>query len=797
MKKLKRALRVLAAVLLLSVAVAAIYLQTTKPNYSGELRLEHLSAPVTVYHDDYGVPHIYGAAETDVYRAFGYLVAQERMFQMELIRRVSSGRLSEILGGSMLDVDRFFRMLDINAHADSSVSAFFSSTNLPYQQATLAYLDGINQYIEKGKTPLEFRLIGIKKEKYTLRDLYLIVDYMAFNFQMGFRTDPLITRIGRKLGSGYLDQLTLGYTPDQLRNPVHSDISAAPPGQPAFASIIEQLPVRIWTGSNAFAIAPSRSASGKTLLENDTHIGQQQPGVWFDAHLHYPGVDFYGSYLAGFPFAPIGHTPSFGWGVTMLENDDVDFFAERTVAGDSNSVLIRNKPEKMSLRTETIRVKDSADVTIVCRSTGHGPVCSDVMKDFKEISEGPVSVSWTLLKFPCNLFGVTYDLGRSGDMSAFRKSVSEITSPGLNVIYGDTSGNIAWYTAARFVKRNAAAATNLVLDGSDPTVEWQGFHPFEDNPRSENPAQGFVFSCNHQPDTFNGVFHSGYYLSDERARRLQHLLSEKEKYSLDDVQRITVDHLNPYTEQVAQELLSLAAPESLVKDPGGRNAAELLRKWKGTHEPDDIAPVIYYMWLYYTLHDCMADETGEEDFQAFLKTHTVKYSLLPLLRNDTALWWDDMKTGLKETRRTIVSNAFSKTIAKLTLDFGKDPEKWQWSRMHVLEFGHPIGKQQPMDLFFNVGPLPAAGGVETIDNQSFIYTDQFPVKVMFGPALRRCIDFARPLEGVNVLPSGQSGNPMSPHYDDQSELYANGGFRKDLMDENEIRLTCKDILVFR
>jgi penicillin amidase len=348
MRKLKRVLWALAALLLLSVAAVAIYLQTTKPDYSGELNLERLSAPVTVYHDDFGIPHIYGNNETDVYRAFGYLVARERLFQMELIRRVSSGRLSEILGGSMLDVDRFFRMLDINAHADSSVKTFFSSTDLPYQQATLAYLDGINQYIETGNTPLEFRLIGIRKERYTLRDLYLIVDYMAFNFQMGFRTDPLLTRIDRKLGSGYLDQLTLGYTSDQLRNAVHSDASAATSARPAFASIIEQLPVRIWTGSNAFAIAPSRSASGKTLLENDTHIGQQQPGVWFDAHLNYPGVNFYGSYLAGFPFAPIGHTPAFGWGVTMLENDDVDFFAERTVAGDSNSVIIRNRPKDVA-----------------------------------------------------------------------------------------------------------------------------------------------------------------------------------------------------------------------------------------------------------------------------------------------------------------------------------------------------------------------------------------------------------------------------------------------------------------
>lgn len=788
----------LAVVLLLATTVIAvlIYLQTTKPVYSGELTLKGLSSPVTVYHDAFGVPHIYGTNETDTYRAFGYLVAQERLFQMEMIRRVSSGRLSEILGSSMLEVDRFFRMLDINAHADSSVRKYFSSNDLPYQQATLAYLDGINQYIEHGKTPVEFRMIGIPKEKYRLRDLFLIVDYMSFNFQMGFRTDPLLSRMDRKLGPGYVDQLILGYTSDQLRNPV---TSIATPSQqvPGFASIIEKLPVKVWTGSNAFAIAPGKSKSGRTLLENDTHIGQQQPGVWFEAHLNYPGTNFYGSYLAGFPFAPLGHSTSFGWGVTMLENDDVDFFAEQTVSGDTNEVLIRNVPEKIAIRQEVIHVKDSADVVLTCRSTSHGPVCSDVMKDFREISSGPVTVSWTLLKFPCNLFGVTYDLGKARRLEDFRSAVSEIASPGLNVIYGDSAGNIAWYAAARLVKRTSGVANSLVLNGNDSTHEWHGFHPFEDNPKSENPASGFVFSCNHQPDTIHGILHAGYYLTDERARRLETLLTAKEKFDLEDLKRISLDSLNPFTATIAGTLLRTADLQQSAGNELATKAAKLLGGWNGSHSLEDKAPVIYYLWLYKTLKNSMEDEIGTDDFNAFLKTHTVKYSVLPLLKNDSTMWWDDIRTPQKETRREMLRRSFDESVAILAERFGDDPSEWKWGKMHRLEFGHPIGKQPPLNRFFNVGPLPVGGGLETINNQSFILTDQFPVNVLFGPALRRCIDFAHATDAEDVLPSGQSGNPMSPHYGDQAALYSSGTFRKELMDEKEIRSVCKDVLIFR
>ncbi len=797
---LKKILIGVVAVLAVCAVTILIYLQTTKPIYSGELHLKDLKGPVTVYHDQYGIPHIYGSNEEDVYRALGYLVAQERLFQMEMIRRVSGGRLAEILGSSMLDVDRFFRTLGIPAHADSSVAASFHSSDQPWQKATLAYLNGINQYIESGKTPVEFRLLGIPKEKFELRDLFLIVDYMNFNFEMGFRTDPLLSKLNRRLGKGYVDQLVLGYTPDQLRNSNHPDSSLTTSNRQvatSFVSIADKMPVKCWIGSNAFAVAPSRSASGKAIFENDTHIGQQQPGVWFEAHIEFPGFKLYGSYLPGFPFAPLGHSDRHAWGVTMFENDDVDFFEEKIAGPDTNTILIRGVREKLVLHDEIIHVKDSQDVRILCRSSSHGPICSDVVTDFREVTSNPVSVAWTAIKFPCNLFSVAYGLGYGKTLPAFRNSAAQLISPGLNVVYANADGNIAWYGAGKLVNRNPLVPTSLLLDGSDSTQEWRGFYDFEDNPKSENPPQGFVFSCNHQPDTINGILHAGYYLTDERARRMQSLLTAKEVYSVEDLKQIALDVTNPFTETVSQTLLELIDIDALKKDASIAAALKLLNEWKGTHTLQDEAPAVYYLLVYNVLHDALADEMGDKDFRSFLSTHTVKYSLLPLLVNDSTLWWDDVTTQMVEHRKDIVTASFIKTVKTLTNSFTDNTSNWAWGNIHVLEFKHPVGKMKPLNHFFNVGPIPAPGGLETINNQSFILTDQFPVTVLFGPALRRCLDFADPLNAVSVLPSGQSGNPMSKHYDDQASMYAQGEFRKEMMDEMEIKKTCKDVLYFR
>ena len=381
-------------------------------------------------------------------------------------------------------------------------------------------------------------------------------------------------------------------------------------------------------------------------------------------------------------------------------------------------------------------------------------------------------------------------------MNDFRSDVSKLIAPGLNFIYADSTGNIAWYGAAKLVKRPNGVAGNRILNGADSTNEWLGYYDFSENPIHENPACGFVFSCNNQPDSVHGIAHEGYYLTDDRALRLKDLLQQKPKYDLKDVQQICLDHTNPTAASINKLLLQNIEPGAVAKCPAGDKMLALLKNWKGSHQTDESAPIVYYTLLYKTLYKALADDMGDKDFQAFLKTHAIKFATLPLLQNENAIWWDDTKTAEHETRSKIITAAFEATASDIVKNFGDDPNNWRWEKMHLLEFKHPVGKMKPLNHIFNVGPMAVPGGAETINNQSFNYTDQFPVTVAFGPALRRCLDFSNPENGYSVSPSGQSGNPMSKHYADQAAMYATGKFRKEMMNKKEIESNCKDVIIF-
>jgi len=778
------------------VAMVILFLFFQKPKYSGTVRMPDLDSTITTYFDPYGIPHIYAKNEEDAFRALGYIHAQERLFQIELIRRVSAGRLSEVFGSKTLEVDKFFRMLGIAQHAERSADVFLSSPDSQVKKDVLAYLTGLNQYILKGKKRMEFLMLNIPREPYTVKDLFLVVDYMSFNFQMGFKTDPVLTRIQKTLGENYLNDILKS---NQDTSSLLIDSLAIPSieKQMSFISELEEiLPVKIWSGSNAWALSGNRSVSGKALLENDTHIGIQQPAVWYEAHLESPGFKFYGNFLAGFPFAPIGHTMNHGWGLTMLENDDLDFFIEKTNPDDSTLVLSNDHWEKIATRNEVIKVKDSVSVNLVCRSTHHGPICSDVMPEFKTMTTYPVSACWTFLNFNNNLMEATWKLAHSDSMAQFREAVSTIAAPGLNIVYADAQNNIAWYTAAKFAVRPNGVNASLLQDGTGAN-DWQGYYDFEKNPRQENPELGFVLSANNDPQIDTTFIFPGYYVPTDRYVRLRNLLFTKSKFNRDDLERIAIDVKNPIASDISKALISKVSGVSKLKTQIHERASLMLANWDGDHKISDNGPVVYYKFLYHVFSEAMMDELGEKDFEVFLKTHAQKRMIMNFINNDSSAWWDNKNTMVTETENGIIEKAFDKTVQELIVQLGYNPEKWTWGRVHTIEYEHPLGKQKPLDKIFNIGPFPEMGGMETVNNQSFDLNGKGIYKVNLGPALRRVIDFAEPELGYSINPSGQSGNFISKHYSNQVKLYISGKYRKEMMNSVEIKRVCKDVLYFQ
>jgi penicillin amidase len=797
MKIIKRVFIALFLLILVVIVLVYGYLLTLKPTLSGEVTLPGLAQPVNVYYDQYGIPHIEAQTEEDAYYALGYVHAQDRLFQMEMLRRAAGGRLAEILGPDLVKVDKFFRTLGLNHFAKAQADKFLRSDTASYQRAAHAYQKGINHYIRTGKTPIEFTIIGIPKEEFKPEDIYLAVGFMSFGFAEGFYADPVLHKIKSELGDEYLKDFAVHTPEDAVRIKNFSGQVRANQDKliSGIQQALEKLPVALWQGSNGWVISGDKSVSGFPMLSNDTHIGFAQPAVWYEAHLEYPGFSFYGHHLAGIPFGLLGNNRFCGFGLTMFENDDVDFFQETVNPNNANQVKFKESWEELTVRTETIRIKGEQDLAFEVKSSRHGPIINGIVENTESIQQ-PVSVSWQLLMMDNLAPQAAYLLNHASQFSEAQHAVSKFTSPGLNVMYGDTDGNIAWWAAARLPIRPPHTISKLFLDGASGNDEFLGYYDFSKNPQAVNPPWGFVYSANNQPDSVEGVLYPGYYYPRSRAGRIVELLSEDKKYSVDDMKGIVLDvtsHMNAETAHALASILE-ASPSNnefsvLIKE---------LKEWNGADDAEAIAPSIFYNLLSQVIYHAMEDELGTTALKSILKTSVPKNSYLPFIRNEQSPWWDDINTPDEiENRTAVVTHAAEHAMELLTSICGKNPESWKWNKIHTLTHPHPLGAVKPLDKFFNVGSFPVGGGNEVLNNLLFELSTDGLFPVVGGPALRKITDFSNLDNGITVSPTGQSGNIMSPHYSDQAEMFVKGEFRAMMMNLEEIKSSTNRVLILK
>ena len=783
MKIIKRILLGLIALVLLICIIGYFYLQTTKPTYSGELSLAGLKEPVEVLYDDFGVPHIYAQNEEDAYYALGYVHAQDRLFQMEMIRRFAGGRLSEILGPDLLKTDKLFRTLGINKFAREHAEKYLSADTAAFQKAAHAYQKGINQFIKTGKTPLEFTIIGIPKEEFKPEDIYLAAGFIAFGFAEGLRIDPILEKIRNELGEEYLKDIAVQTPPNavKIKNFSGPIKKSATDSVIAFVSdALEKIPVPLWQGSNGWVIGGDRTASGFPILANDTHIGFAQPAVWYEAQIEYPGFRFYGHHMAGLPFGMLGQNEFSGWGVTMFENDDIDFFYEEF--DDNGKVKYKGEWVDVHWRKELIKVKGSTDVEITIPITPHGNIINDVIEFTGE--ERPVALSWLLNQIPNQALQASYEWNHAKSFAEFEHASSLFTSPGLNIMYGDVKGNIAWWAVAKLPIRPAHVTSKFFLDGSSGKDEYLGFYDFSKNPHSVNPPWGYVYSANNQPDSVEGVLYPGYYYPRSRAGRIEELISQEKKWTMEDVKIVDLDVTSVMHADIAHEIASIL--KSINKSEFNFITAQL-ENWNGEHQAEQTTPAIYNNILSHIMRKAMADEITDKAFESLAATSILKNTYEQFIKNENSPWWNNKNTERKETRAIIVEEATQKTIELLTQICGKNPDDWKWGKIHTLTHKHPLNAVKPLRSFFNVGNFEVSGGSEVINNLHYKLDTTGYFSVDGGPALRKITDFSNIESGETVSPTGQSGNVMSKHYSDQAEMFATGKFRKMLMNRDEIK----------
>ena len=778
---MKRSLIVLALLIVAVMAGVGGYVYSKQPTRQGTVTLANLQGSVTVRYDERGVPHIRAGNEADLYRALGYVQAQDRLFQMEMMRRLARGELAEVLGPKLLETDKLFRSLRIRERAADYVA------HMDHESATWkalqAYLDGINQYQAGHPSPLEFDVLGIARRPFTAEDSVSVAGYMAYSFAAAFRTEPLLTYIHDQLGSDYLKVFDLDWQPRGALNLATrdwqhlgalarlSDQALADNGLPQFE------------GSNAWAISGSRTQSGKPLLAGDPHIRFSVPSVWYEAQLSAPGFELYGYHNALSPTAFLGHNLDFGWSLTMFQNDDLDLIAEKTNPDNPNQVWYHGQWVDMTSSEQQIAVKGQEPVTLTLRRSPHGPVINNVLGD--NTGTTPIAMWWAFLDTDNRSLEGFYELNRADTLDKARAASSNVSAPGLNIVWANAKGDIGWWAAAQLPIRPPGVKAGLILDGSTHEGDKLGFYPFSANPQEENPARGYVVSANAQPVSPTGMEIPGYYNLPDRGQQLNMQLSDNSvKWNVTNSQALQLGTTTAFGPRLLAPLLPVL--REVVKDPAQLRLVEQLAVWKGDYPLDSTSATLFNQLLFNLSDATFHPKLGDALFKTLLGTRVIDAALPRLAASADSPWWDGK-------RADTVKRAWDNSLSHLKATFGEDPTQWQWGKAHTLTHGHPLGSQKPLDQIVNVGPFPAPGTHEVPNNQS-APIGPAPWPVTYGPSTRRLIDFADAAHALTINPVGQSGVPFDAHYSDQAQTYIEGGYEQAHFSDEEVTANTRGTL---
>lgn len=790
MLTLKRTAKFLgwSAVVILAIATVLITvvffgLEAKVPDQSAEIVIHGLKQSVTVTWDENAVPRIEAKSDADAQLTLGYVHASERLFQMELMRRIGSGTLAAMVGQPGVKIDLLVRTLGLPEYARKSSSEFVANAESEIQESAKSYFAGINAFIDVGDTPEELMLLGVDPQPYSITDAYYVMGAMALGFAMAQKTEPVTSAIHHQWGKQYLDDIGLWHGENETFTPWSGTAggdSLLQKWTSALSEMEKEFPALSFSGSNSWVISGQRTSSGGAMLCNDTHIAFNLPQTWYEAHVVSPGHDLQGHYMAAIPFALIGQDDHKAWGLTMLLNDDMDFFQEKNITGLTDKYAYGDHEMAYSFRTENIEVKDLPDTVIsICESV-HGPLINGVFAEFENTE--PISVYWAYTRLSNRNLQALYRINHAANIQSFGDAAMMIHGPGLNVTYGDTAGHIAWWAAARFMNRSSVATPWAIMDGSNPENDVSGFLDAEYNPRNIDPTSGIIISANDWPEAAidsNGRPHwyPGYYKPQYRADRIRKLLNSREKWNLQDMQSVMTDVVN----EVDADLM-LGWKNDLSKHPlMSDKFISANFRWDGTYKKDILGPLLFNTMNYEILHLAMSDELGETLFHQFLKTHQMQRCMTVLNERRESLWWDDVRTPAKESYDDILQLAFNSSVQKLNKLCHTNPEKWLWrsSASGIIQHSiqkHPLGDVGVLG-FYNMS-CEQDGGNETIRQAGFVPDSLCQFNIYFGSQMRIIADLKQREYWYNCTPAGQSGHISSDYYRNQNKSYIEGAFFK-------------------
>jgi penicillin G amidase len=826
-----RALAVVAALVVIAVIGTYMSVRRSLPMVDGTTAVPGISAPVEIIRDADAIPHIFAATRADALFGLGYAHAQDRLWQMEFQRRIGDGRLCEVFGAAALPQDRFLRTVGF---ARAARAAWEKTPDWAKQQVN-AYVSGVNAFLATHHgtdLPLEFSLLRFEPEAWSGPDVLVWVKMMAWDLSGNYSLELLRYDLLRTVGEERMAQLMPAYARDGLSilGASRSDESAgssvssassgpgglathstyptypthhAHPTASAFASALSGgLPaVRDFLlrggmtealGSNNWVVDGTRTASGKPLLANDPHLSTHVPSTWYLAHVSAPDFDVIGATLPGAPAIALGRNRFIAWGATNVAADVEDLYRERLDPAGT-AVEFQGATTPVTTVPETIRIRGGQPVQLTVRITRHGPLVSDAINANNASAAPrpgvpraepiePLAFRWTALDDDDSTIGSFLKLNEARNWTEFTEALRSFVVPSQNFVYADVDGHIGYYAPGRIPVR-ASGDGSRPAEGWTGAAEWTGWVPFDELPHLYAPPNHEIVTANNRPAPAEYRHHLGLEWAEPyRAQRITDLLQAMTKVTPDDFARMQADTVSLHAKTLLPLLLAHVQPHTKPE----RDAVELLRRWNGDAAADSAAESIFEAWFYDLVPVMVADDLGAR----VVKDYRSRFSFVTRFLTHTltdpkaASWCDDVTSAHVETCDDGVTSAFSRAIADLTHRLGGDMARWRWDSVHHAVFPHSgldsVSALRP----FLSRSVPNGGDWSTV-NVGPIDVD-YPFEQHSVPGYREIIDLSPANDSRFLSDVGQSGHPLSNHYDDFLSDWRAVKHRKMRMERSDI-----------
>lgn len=790
-------LALLVAIPLIAAGGGYLWWRQGLPKLDGEVKLNGLKADVRVIRDKHGVPHIFANDLDDAARALGYVHAQDRFFQMDITRRVTEGRLAEVIGPRGLPIDRLYRTLDLAGSGRKSLSALSPDIRAHLQ----AYTEGVNAWLQDSGQgwPIEYRVLGITPEPWRPEDALIWGKAMAWKLSANWRQDATRATLAARYGQERAEKLFPPKFPEwpvtlkpEIAAPPQRGASLAQPGG-ATTAMLEALlamPVAGAGASNEWVIDGTRSTTGKPLLANDPHLELNIPILWYLVQITTPEITLTGATAPGAPIMLLGQNGHIAWGFTTTDSDTQDLFVERQASGDPASYLTPEGPQPIRSEKLTINVKGEAPVEMIRRTTRHGPVISDGIPEARALAaDGTmIAMSWPGLSETDTTPEAFFRINMARNKEEFLTALRLYVSPAQNIVYADTAGNIGFVNAGVVPLRKSGDG-RYPADGASGAGDWTGTVPFEGWPQLFNPPAGAIVNANNAvvdadyPYWFGRDQTAGY-----RAMRIIERIGARPKHDIASMASIQMDIQAAHARDLVPFLLKLQGETEIE-----RQALALMKAWDFEARHDRPEALILDWWLLRMNGkllrsglDALAPTSGT------LNAATV----VSLLRNPDGFCHEE-DAGADCMKA--VKSAFRETLDELSRRYGTDVSKWRWGDEHIAVMENQVLDQVPGFLALFSEAFPSDGGFYSVNRGGGLGKPEadHPLLRKTGAGYRAVYDLEDPSRSRFIIATGQSGHPLSHYYDDQLPLYRAGKSIRLQKTEEELKAEASGILVFK